>query len=294
MSRSVAFQHQRNWDLRAAGNFIGGGSGAGLIVTAALAAAAGAPFRVALAIGLGCVLAGLSLVWLEIGRPWRALNVFFHPRASWMTREAIVALLLIPTGAVAVVEGGTATAAVAASLACGFLYCQAQMLRAARGIPAWCQDAIVPFILAAGLAEGSGLYLIAGTPDARWLALALFAGLVREVAWRAYRAGLARMPAAARSVALFDAPSAMLMQRAQPAGLALIALALVFVVVAPSAVVPGAVEVLAFAGGAVAALAGWGMKALLITRAAYTRSVAIPFLPTRGSRGAHARQISSS
>src|SRR4051794_33708871 len=108
MSRSVASPHQRNWDLRAAGNFIGGGAGAGLIITAALAAASGAPFRLALAIGLGGVLAGLSLVWLEIGKPWRALNVFFHPRTSWMTREAIVAGILVPAGVV----GAAASSAV--------------------------------------------------------------------------------------------------------------------------------------------------------------------------------------
>ena len=34
--------HQKSWDIRAAGNFIGGGMGSGLVVFAALAGATGA------------------------------------------------------------------------------------------------------------------------------------------------------------------------------------------------------------------------------------------------------------
>ena len=48
--------------------------------------------------GLALVGLGLFCVWLEIGRPLRALHVFFNPRTSWMTREAFVATLLFPAG----------------------------------------------------------------------------------------------------------------------------------------------------------------------------------------------------
>lgn len=290
MSQSVVPRRQRSWDLRAAGNFIGGGTGAGLIVTAAAAAVTGAPFRLALALGLGFVAAGLSLVWLEIGKPWRAVNVFFHPRTSWMTREGIVATALIPVGLLAVGMGSAAAAVVAAALAAGFLFCQARILRAARGIPAWRQAEIVSLTLATGLAEGCGIYLIAGAHTARWFLLALLAGLLREAAWLSYRTGLSRTPAAARSVAVFDAVQARLARGAQVAGVALIALALT-AAVAPG-MAPGITEVLAWAGGLLAALGGWGVKALLITRAAFIRAVAIPVVPTRGSRGSHARQAS--
>ena len=291
MSQSVASRRQRYWDLRAAGNFSGGGTGAGLIVTAAAAAALGAPFRLALALGLGLVVAGLSLVWLEIGKPWRALNVFFHPQTSWMTREGIMASLLVPAGLFAIVGGGAPAAGLAAMLAAGFLFCQARILRAARGIPAWRQAQSVPWMLATGLAEGSGVYLIAGAHGAGWLGFALLAGLAREAAWRAYRAGLAGTPAATRSVAVFAAAPARRLHAAQLAGLALIALALA---AAAGGVAPGPAAGLAVAGGALAALAGWGMKALLITRAGFTRAVAIPMVPTRGNGGRHARQTARS
>jgi len=294
MSQSMASRRQRYWDLRAAGNFIGGGTGAGLIITAALAAAMGAPFRLALALGLGFVAAGLSLVWLEIGKPWRALNVFFHPRTSWMTREGIVAGGLVPLGLFAVATGSTAAAIVVALLAAGFLFCQARILRAARGIPAWRQAEIVPLILATGLAEGSGVYLIAGAHSLRWLAFALLAGLLREAAWLAYRAGLAGTAAAARSLAVFDAAPARLARGAQLAGLGLIALALATGALGVTfpGVTPWGAAVLAWAGGALAALAGWGVKALLIARAAFTRTAAIPMVPTRGGGGSRARQTS--
>ena len=83
---------QRNWDIRAACNFIGGGSGTGLILAAAAAQFAGWPYFLAGVLAVALIGFGLSMVWLEIGRPFRALNVFFHPQTSWMSREALLAL----------------------------------------------------------------------------------------------------------------------------------------------------------------------------------------------------------
>ena len=80
---------QRHWDARAALNIMLGGSGAGLMV-AALAIDPVSPWPLALALGL--VGAGLTAVWLEIGRKARALHVFFNPFTSWMTRESFAAL----------------------------------------------------------------------------------------------------------------------------------------------------------------------------------------------------------
>ncbi len=57
---------------------------------------------------------------------------------------------------------------------------------------------------------------------------------------------------------------------------------------------PGVAQVLACAGGAPAALAGRGLRALPIARAAFTRALAIPVIPTRGNRGNHARRTSQS
>ena len=88
MSYGPAPWQQKNWDWRAAGNFIGGGAGSGLIVFTALSGAQGLALTAAHAGGLALIGCGLLCVWLEIGRPLRALHVFFNPRTSWMTREA--------------------------------------------------------------------------------------------------------------------------------------------------------------------------------------------------------------
>jgi phenylacetyl-CoA:acceptor oxidoreductase subunit 2 len=39
---------------------------------------------------------------------------------------------------------------------------------------------------------------------------------------------------------------------------------------------------LAALGGGLAALGGWGLKVILVTRAAFTRGLRIPFTPSRG------------
>ncbi len=80
---------QTQWDWRAAGTFRVGGAGCGLILmTAAASYPHSPPLSLALQ-ALAFIGLGLFMVWLEIGRPWRALHNFFHPQTSWMTREDI-------------------------------------------------------------------------------------------------------------------------------------------------------------------------------------------------------------
>ena len=114
--------HQAHWDARAAGNFIGGGVGTGLIVATAAGGATGGALTALLLVALAFVGFGLLCVWLEIGRPLRALNVFINPRTSWMSREAFVGALLFPVGAVtALLAPGWLPAAVVLALAGGIL-----------------------------------------------------------------------------------------------------------------------------------------------------------------------------
>jgi phenylacetyl-CoA:acceptor oxidoreductase subunit 2 len=157
----IAPWRQANWDARAAANFIGGGTGTGLLIATASASAAGAPYRPLALVALALIAIGLGCVWLEIGRPWRAFNVFLHPQTSWMTREAIVAVPLFGAGLAAMWQDGGAYAWVAAAFAAGFLSCQAQILKAAKGIPAWRTPRVVPLIVATGLAEGAGVLALA-------------------------------------------------------------------------------------------------------------------------------------
>lgn len=270
MRQIATAKRQGFWDLRAAGNFIGGGTGSGLLMVSAAAALAGHDTAIPLAVGLGFVMAGLSLVWLEIGKPWRALNVFFHPQTSWMTREGIIAGPLAAVTAGYVLLRHPLLPPAIIILAAGFLYCQARILKASRGIPAWKQPEIVPLIIATGLAEGSGAYLALSDPSTVWITVALVAGLAREGAWRAYRRGLLDSKAPAGTLECLNSPTAKALRTAQLAGLILILAALA----APMPLVA--------LGGILAAASGWGIKAILVTRAAFTRGPLITHTPVRG------------
>ncbi|PWC52512.1 dimethyl sulfoxide reductase anchor subunit [Azospirillum sp. TSO22-1] len=276
---------QRSWDLRAACNFIGGGTGAGLLLFAAVSAVLGWPWVAAALAALAFVGFGLSMVWLEIGKPLRAVNVFFHPQTSWMTREGIVALPLFVLTALSIVLAlalpdadvlAAMTLELAAMVGLGFLYCQARILRAARGIRAWSEPALLPLTLASGLAEGAGVYLVlAGALGAMppWaLALGLVLCGARYAAWRRYRTRLSANGAPVASLAVLHGAEPLVVWpgHAVPAALLVLALA---------GVLPGVLGPLA---GIAMAVAGWYVKVLIVLRAARSNGFAVVRTPVRG------------
>lgn len=278
MRQSNTARRQGHWDMRAAGNFICGGTGTGLVLAAAVAAAMPGDHAVpvvAVVVGTLFVIAGLSLVWLEIGKPWRALNVFFHPQTSWMTREAILAGPLVVCCAAAAWTGAPALLVPAALLAAGFVYCQARMLRASRAIPAWSHPRTVALILATAAAEGTGAFVVLGGGSTAMLALALLATLAREAAYEAWRRGLVETGAPAGTLEWFERPQARALRVLRIAA-ALLMLAALVGVGAPAS------PLLAAAGGAIAAFTGWALKAILITRMAFMRGARIARAPARG------------
>lgn len=270
--------HQTSWDARAAGNFMCGGAGAGLIVFTAASGASGPALTGLMLGGLALVGLGLFSVFLETGRPLRAINVLFNPRTSWMSREAIAAALLFGAG-VAAAAGVTPLVPVAAALALAFVYCQARMLQGAKGIPAWREPLLVPLILATGLTEGGGLLLLALplTGAATPLPLAGFGLLVivRVLVWQVYRRHLAGVLARGAAGAL-DRAGQILHIAGTAVPLALVALILV------GAVSGVLVPVLAAIAGLAAALAGAWLKFTLVTRAGFNQGFALAHLPVRG------------
>ena len=159
---------QPTWDWRAAGNFILGGAGGALLAAATAASYPAAPALPAVLLAVALVGAGLGLVWLEIGRPWRALHVFFHPQTSWMTREGSVATVMLPLALAGLFMPSPVLLLIAGVLGLAFLYCQGRILEASKGIPAWREPAVVPLTVTTGLTEGTGLalLLLAGTAAA--------------------------------------------------------------------------------------------------------------------------------
>jgi phenylacetyl-CoA:acceptor oxidoreductase 26-kDa subunit len=271
---------QTSWDARAAGNFIGGGAGAGLIVFAALSGAQGPALTGMMLGGLALVGAGLFCVFLELGRPWRAINVLFNPRTSWMSREAFTAALLFPVGLGAAASVSPCIP-IAAVLAVVFVFCQGRMLQAAKGIPAWREPLLVPLIVTTGLTEGGGVFFLTAPLHgaATEPLTAAFGVLViaRVLVWLAYRRRLDGKLAPVAKAALDRAGRVL-----QLAG-TLVPLLLI-VAIAVDIVVGEQILVAAAAAGLAALLAGAYVKLTLVTRAGFNQGFALSHLPVRGAR----------
>lgn len=268
---------QTSWDARAAGNFIGGGMGGSLIVFTALFAATGPALSALLLVGLGLVGLGLLCVASELGRPLRAIRVLRNPRTSWMARESWTALLLFPVGLVAA-AGVAEITWIAAALALAFVYCQARMLQAAKGIPAWREPLLRPLLVTTALAEGGGVFLLTAPFHhfATRATMIVFGALVvaRFVVWVVYRRRLAASAAPGARTAL-DAAGRVLLFAGTLLPLVLTAVA---------AFVGGFAVPVAALAGLLAAVAGAWMKLVIVTRAGFNQGFALAHLPVRGAR----------
>ncbi len=268
---------QKNWDWRAAANFVFGGTGTGLFAATAAATLFAPTLWPAGLLALLFVGLGLFCVFLEIGRPFRFINVLFHARKSWMTREAIVAMLFFPAGLAALLMSGPFLWFTAALLGLIFLYCQGQILQAAKGIPAWRQKGIVSLIFSTGLTEGLGLFAAIHTVFAgdavqsSFIALVLlaFVGL-RYFAWRSYRHGLGKDGAPTKTLTVLDNDNLSVTAWSQIATALAIGLSVLF-------------PPLLIIGGLLALVTGWRFKYSLITRAAYNQGYAVTHMPARGA-----------
>jgi phenylacetyl-CoA:acceptor oxidoreductase subunit 2 len=282
---------QSYWDTRAACNFIGGGSGSSLLFWAALGLIAGLPYVAAASIGLMLVAFGLIMVWLETGKPWRAFNLFFRPQTSWMTREGIVALPLFAAGGLSILFATDLVpalasmppailAALTAALGLAFLYCQLRILHSAQALPAWREPWAMPLLGLSGLAEGLGLYLVVmaslGIVPIALAAVALVLLIARALAWQLYLSALRKSATPAPTLAALDAMRNGFLITAH--GLPVVLIASVFVW--PDMAIP-----LSALAGATAALGGWYLKFVIVTRASYIPKFAIPIPPVRGQRG---------
>lgn len=277
MMRSVEPRPQTAWDWRAAVQFACGGAGASLAVFTALAAWQDpAWLRRTGLIAASLVCLGLLAVFAKLGRRWRAFLVILNPFTSWLTREALLAPVLLALGLGAAVLTSRALALAAGGVGLAFLYAQARMLTEARGIPAWRTPAMLWLIGATGLAEGLSLLAIAaayfGSPGG-WLLPALGGLLIARLAvWRAYRRALSAPGAApARTVAVLDGMNAVLMAAH---GVALAG-------VLAGLALPGLGWLAALAAGLAGLLGGWYLKFNLVVRAAYTQGFALARTPAR-------------
>lgn len=274
----VSPRQQRNWDWRAATNFIAGGAGGGLLLWASIPVSEPDATRTAILLALVLIASGLTCVWFEIGRPWRALNVYRHFAMSWMTREAVVALLLFAAGGLALLTVRPLFVILAGILGLAFLYSQARILAANKGIPAWRHPRSVALMIATGLAEGGGflacVLAVSSAVISNWILAGLIALIViRAFVWRMYLGGLVAdgAPDGALRVLNGIAPRFLVFGHVLPA----------LAIVAVLAGMPARAGLL-FAAGIMVVASGWFLKFTLVRRAAFTQGLSLLRLPVRG------------
>lgn len=277
-SSLAAPKPQKNWDWRAASNFIAGGAGGALLFFASIGGFEPAPTRMAILLALILIGCGLTCVWLEIGRPLRALNVYRHVATSWMTREAFVALAVFATGGLAWLMFQPVLAWLAGAAGLAFLYSQARILAANKGIPAWRHPRSVPLMVATGLLEGAGFLacvaFLSGAAIGFWHAAVLLALIAtRAFIWKSYLAGLTAdgAPEGALRVLNGIVPRLSLFGHTLP-GLA---------VAATLVGMPGR-DIWIFAAALLVVASGWFLKYTLVRRAAFTQGLAMMRMPVRG------------
>jgi phenylacetyl-CoA:acceptor oxidoreductase subunit 1 len=271
---------QQHWDWKASGNFICGGIGSGLFVFTAFT---GLRHGQVLPLGwlaLAIIALGLSVLMLKIGRPLRFIYVLRQPQRSWMTREAWIAAVFFPIAALALWFASPVLLVIAAVLAACFLFSQAMIMQAAKGIPTWRTPWAVPLLVATGFAEGGGLFLagvvqfpaLAALANAVAIAVAVLA-LLRAFIWRSYLTALIVEGAPTRALAVLDnlRPWMFLGGLALPLALIVAGLAL-----------PTGAQLFTLAGLASMA-AGASMKFILVTRASFNQGFALVHTPVRGS-----------
>ena len=295
---------QTFWDYRAAMNFTMGGMSTGLAIVGLLgflyarsrddwllsSLGVNGLLVIYLIAGAGMAL-GLFFVFLEIGRKLRFLYVLKRPQSSWMTRETYAVAAFYPLLLADLASPHMILHILVALAAAFFLYCQARILHAGKGIPAWRAPLMPWMLIATGVYEGFGIIAIltllvpstALTLDFAMLGVGLFA-VVNAVLWHMYRRTAKDQgigPLARRDIDVVT-PVVHSIGHAFPIACVLVAI---------FQASPGiAAWFLALAGiGVVAGGVVW--KFAVITRACHQQGYAVPKMPQRGSgkRAAPAR-----
>ncbi|NQV57986.1 MAG: dimethyl sulfoxide reductase anchor subunit [Rhodospirillales bacterium] len=274
-------------------NFILGGLGSGTIVVAYLMSLwpglDGVTLRIIFTISGAIMAVGLFFVWLKIGRKLRAPFVILRPNTSWMSREVYAAGVFYLALAGAWVLPNDAWAHVCGFAAAGFLYAQARILHAGKGIPAWRADRMIWMLIISGLAEGAGLLAIlsVGLPQLLSTVYVLpILGIVLIVfsgsSWRAYVESAADNGIGPKSREVLEAATLWL----YIGGHLLPIIGYMGILAWPGVPFPviALAGLLAIAGGAF-----W--KSVVITRAGHMQGFALANYPQRGS-GRYAAPLS--
>lgn len=112
-----------------------------------------------IALAPALVALGLAVLSLEIGKIRHAGWIFSNLKTSWMSREALCAVVFIVFGAAsAVAEPSVGLLIAAAAAAVGFVLCQAMLVRRCVAVSSWRLPATGLFFLTSAAATGFALF----------------------------------------------------------------------------------------------------------------------------------------
>jgi Fe-S-cluster-containing dehydrogenase component/DMSO reductase anchor subunit len=290
-------RRQTFWDWKGATNFILGGMGSGLIVIAWVGLLLGQinmnflPFVNA----AGAAFMGLGLLTLlfKIGRPFRILNALRRPQSSWMSREIYLAAIFFPAVALdflpwlfsVSVLGPQAQGilhGIIGLCGAGFLFAQARILFAAKGIPAWRAPLIPWMIIATGLFEGVGILAIAQAvfpgafaDPAYLLSVGSFLAAINFILWQTYRIKAKDFGIGPLAQKEFKSASLLLV---------LVGQLTPWVLLTGMQILPELNSQVTFAVIGLGTLfGGWLWKKTVLLNASYQQGFALPRVPQRGS-----------
>ena len=176
-------QKQNAWKIPAVLNLTLGGMGAGYYLIALLlivphsadwiqSLAQAALFKL---LGPLLVCIGLLSLTVEAGHPFKSIYLLTNLRHSWMSREALAALVFILAAVLDWLTPGAILRGIAGLAALVFILAQGMIVWRASGVFTWNTPAVPWFFLTCALATGCGVMLVVGRvfSTSSWLSLPL-------------------------------------------------------------------------------------------------------------------------
>ena len=189
-------ERQKYWDFPRSVDFTMGGMSTGLVIMATIAhffsgLSTEALLYLNAATGGSMAVGCSSCLWKSGAKTF--LRVLLRPQSSWMTRETYAVAVFYPALLADLIWPNPALHLLVALAALIFLYCQARILHAAKGIPAWRVDLIPTMLVMTGLLEGVVLGVVSGLASWRFEASMMFISfwgallaLLNALIWQRY------------------------------------------------------------------------------------------------------------
>jgi DMSO reductase anchor subunit len=196
--RFVESRRQTIWGWPAIINFTFGSAGAALYFVSSFlelfrgTVSGSTAYLIPQMMGVGFVSLGFFTLAFEAGRPFKARFLLGNLRGSWMSREALLAVIFVPVGLLLSSFNNPLLLCLGAATALLFLVCQALILYHARGVPAWNVRGFPVIFVCSAVTAAAGLLQVLplqsgfATPPREILTMAVILPIIDIAAWLSY------------------------------------------------------------------------------------------------------------